>query len=129
MDKKNYINYSDKTFLKIDTPKKLGQYIDFKTVENNNEVLKYKELHQTERYKLELETNSKNLSNRLLFKIGYVGRLFGAEEAAKMNILAVAIFILLGCIIACVYKDEITVLDKLLPVFTLLVGYIFGKGK
>lgn len=71
-------------------------------------------------------------------KMGLLGRLFGADENSSKNITLIIIVFILAIAILLTYQNPdnkdnsdfaYKIWDKVFPIVTLSLGYIFGKNK
>jgi gamma-glutamyl phosphate reductase len=63
--------------------------------------------------------------------VGVLGRIFGSRENAPTNIAGLLLFtLIIAGVIALLLKASISAADfwdKIVPILTLLCGYLFGK--
>ncbi len=113
--------------LTIDTPEKFKTYTSYKLKINNNDLERHKETQVTERRIAELENEKEKANNELLAKVGYVGKLFGSSENGKINFLGVFAVLLVICAGISAYYNNINLVERIIPIVTLIIGYITGQ--
>ena len=114
--------------LTIDTPEKFKTYTSYKLkINNNNDLERHKETQVTERRIAELENEKEKANNELLAKVGYVGKLFGSSENGKINFLGVFAVLLVICAGISAYYNNINLVERIIPIVTLIIGYITGQ--
>ena len=82
------------------------------------------------------DVNERYGVTRLMVEVGFLGKLFGSATNAPTNIGGlVLVLLILICAAVIFMPDKMTtmtandLLAKALPVITLVLGYIFGKGQ
>lgn len=113
--------------LTIDTPEKFKTYTSYKLKINNNDLERHKETQVTERRIAELKNEKEKANNELLAKVGYVGKLFGSSENGKINFLGVFAVLLVICAGISAYYNNINLVERIIPIVTLIIGYITGQ--
>lgn len=113
--------------LTIGTPEKFKTYTSYKLKINNNDLERHKETQVTERRIAELENEKEKANNELLAKVGYVGKLFGSSENGKINFLGVFAVLLVICAGISAYYNNINLVERIIPIVTLIIGYITGQ--
>jgi len=113
--------------LTIYTPEKFKTYTSYKLKINNNDLERHKETQVTERRIAELENEKEKANNELLAKVGYVGKLFGSSENGKINFLGVFAVLLVICAGISAYYNNINLVERIIPIVTLIIGYITGQ--
>ena len=113
--------------LTIDTPEKFKTYTSYKLKINNNDLERHKETQVTERRIAELENEKEKANNELLAKVGYVGKLFGSSENGKISFLGVFAVLLVICAGISAYYNNINLVERIIPIVTLIIGYITGQ--
>ena len=103
--------------------------------QNGKDLLKLNK--QKNDFELEAQQKQFNHENELKDKeIGWIGKFFGTGDNSSKNIAVLLCLVLMigGTVISCIayFADKDTqfvghVWNKILPVVTLSLGYIFGK--
>lgn len=113
--------------LNIDTPEKFKTYTSYKLKIDNNDLERHKETQVTERRKAELQNEKEKANNELLAKVGYIGKFFGSAENGKINFLGAFAVLLVICAGIAAYYNNINLVEKIIPIITLIIGYITGQ--
>lgn len=101
----------------------------------NHELEMQKEEHQ---FQLQMQQQQHEHENDLKSKdIGWLGKFFGTSDNGARNIAITTIILLLvgasvfSIVVYCCNKEDMTIIsnvwNKVIPVITLALGYIFGK--
>lgn len=103
--------------------------------QNGKDLLKLNK--QKNEFELEAQQKQFNHENELKDKeIGWIGKFFGTGDNSSKNIAVLLCLVLMigGTVISCIayFSDKDTqfiglIWNKILPVVTLSLGYIFGK--
>lgn len=103
--------------------------------QNGKDLIKLNK--QKNDFELEAQQKQFNHENKLKDKeIGWIGKFFGTGDNSSKNIAVLLCLVLMigGTVISCIayFADKDTqfiglVWNKILPVVTLSLGYIFGK--
>lgn len=109
---------------------------DQQQIIKDNELEMQKEDHQ---FQLQMQQQQHAHENDLKSKdIGWLGKFFGASDNGARNIAITTIILLLlgasifSIVVYCNNSDDTTTIsnlwNKIIPVITLALGYIFGKN-
>lgn len=103
--------------------------------QNNRDLLKLNK--QKNDFELDMQRKQFDHENELKDKeLGWIGKFFGSGENSSKNIAVILCVLLMlgGTIISCIayFMDKDTqfiglIWNKILPIITLSLGYIFGK--
>lgn len=124
----NYIDFdNDKHHLSLDTEEKVKLYTKYKMCVDNNDLIRYKEAQETERKIAELQRDTEIEKNKIKASVGQLGMFFGSGENGKLNFLGGLVGLLVVCSILAAFFGKDSLFDKIIPIITLIVGYIVGQ--
>lgn len=99
----------------------------------------HEQLQQKENHEFELKCRDKEITHAqelLNKKLGLIGRIFGVGQNASKNITAaicimlVIVMCIISCLVYCIDRNLTFIEDvwnKIMPIISLSLGYLFGK--